>query len=144
MQQFIADNWPARLWMGVVPLAVPALVCWFVAPLNWLLDHWLNVALFAGLLLLAWAVGWFAAIIPGWLVLGPLYHDQGLCNGAPYRVGEDVRVLARRRSGQVAQVSEVWAERCQVRLDLGQVARQRVEDVFSYFEVCRAQHVEHS
>ncbi len=143
VRQFIADNGPARLWMGVVPLAVPALVCWLVAPLPWLIDHWLNPVLFAGLLLVAWAVGWFAAIIPGWLVLGPLYHDQGLRNGAPYRVGEYARVLTRRRCcGQVARVYEVWAERCQVRLDLGEAARERVEDVFSYFEVCRAWPVE--
>ena len=137
MQRFIADNWPARLWMGVVPFAVPAAVCWFVDPLPWLLNHWLNAVLFAGLLVLAWGVGWFAVIIPGWLLLGPLYYSQGLRNGAPYRVGDYVRVVARRQRGQVARVYEVWAERNQVRLELGEVARERVEDVFSYLEVCR-------
>jgi hypothetical protein len=137
MQRFIADNWPGRLWMALVPLAVPAAVWWLVRPLPWLLDDWLNPVLFAGLLVLAWGVGWFAAIIPGWFLLGPLYYSWGLSNGAPYRVGDTVKVLARRQRGRVARVYEVWAERLQVRLDFGEAAREQVEDVFAYFEVRR-------
>jgi hypothetical protein len=142
LRQFIADKWPARLWMAVVPFAVPALVAWIVDPLPWVLGHWLNAASFVGLLILAWAVGWFAAIIPGWLLLGPLYYAQGLSNGAPYRAGDHVRVLSRRQRGRVARVYEVWAERNEVRLELGEAARQRVQDVFSYFQVNRAQPAE--
>jgi hypothetical protein len=135
VQWFIADNWPARLWMGVV--TVPALVCWSAHPLPWVLSHWLNAALFAGLLVLAWAVGWFAALIPAWFLLGPLYYGQGLDNGAPYQVGDYIRVLSRRYRGRVVRVYELWAERQQVRVELGEAARERVEDMFSYFEVCR-------
>jgi hypothetical protein len=134
---FIADNWPLRLWMGIVPFTVPAVVCWAARPWPWVLDSWLNAALFAGVLALAWLVGWFSAIIFGWLLLGPLYYDQGLSNGAPYRVGDHVQVLCRFQRDKVGRVYEVWAERNQVRVELGEAARERVEDVFSYFEVCR-------
>jgi hypothetical protein len=137
VQRFFADDWPARLWMRVVPLAVPAAVCWWLEPLPWLLDHWPNAVLFVGLLVLAWGVGWYGALIPGWLVLGPLYYSQGLKNGAPFRAGEHVKVLTRRHRGRVAQVCEVWAERDQLRVELGEAARVRFEDVFWPFEVCR-------
>lgn len=62
---------------------------------------------------------------------------RGLRNGAPYRVGDYVRILARRQRGRVARVYDVWAERDQVRVELGQEASERVEDVFSHFGVCR-------
>jgi hypothetical protein len=137
VQRFFADNWPIRLWLAVVPLAAPAAVCWFADPLPWALAHWLNAALFAGLLALAWCAGWFAALVPGWFVLAPLYFSRGLSNGAPYQVGDCVRVLARRQRGRVARVYEVWGERDQVRVELGEEARARFEDVFSYHEVCR-------
>jgi hypothetical protein len=137
VQRFFADNWPLRLWMGIVPFAVPATVCWYVAPLPWLLSHWLNPVVFAGVLLLAWGVGCVAAIIPGLLLLGPLYYIQGLRNGAPYRVGDHVRVLACRHRGRVVRVYDLWKERNQVRVELGDEERERVTDVFSYFEVCR-------
>jgi hypothetical protein len=137
VQRLIAGDWPARLWFGVVPLVVPAGLYWYIGPLPWVLSHWLNAVLFTGLLTLAWCLGWFAAVIPGWLLLGPLYHFQGLRNGAPYRVGENVRVLVGRQRGRVAPVYEVCAERDRVRVDLGREARERAEDVFSYSEVCR-------
>lgn len=140
MQRLIADNWPGRLWMLLIPLAVPAAVCWYVGPWPWLVSHWFNTVLFAGILVLAWVVGLFAAIIPGWLLLGPLYYSQGLDNGAPYVVGDSVRVLARRQRGRVTRVYAVWAERNQVRLELGEIAMERVGDVFSYVEVCREPH----
>jgi hypothetical protein len=137
VQRFIAEDWPIRLWMGIVPVAVPAAVCWYLAPLPWLVSHWLNLVVFTGVLLLAWGVGWFAAIIPGWLLLGPLYYTQEWRNGAPYRVGDYVRVLVRRHRGRVVRVYDLWAERHQVRVELGDEERERVTDVFSYVEVCR-------
>src|SRR5262245_51759928 len=116
MRYFFADGWPERLWFWIVPLAVPVAVWWVVSPLPWIISHWLNALAFAGVLLLAWAVGVLAAIIPGWLVLGPLYFSQARDNGAPYRVGDHVRVLSRRRRGLVARVSDVWECRAEVRL----------------------------
>jgi hypothetical protein len=137
VQRLIADSWPARLWMGVVPFAAPAAVLWITNLWAWLQSHGLNMLPLIALLFLAWVVGWFGAIIPGWLLLGPMYHAQGLSNGAPYRVGDLVRVPARRHRNRVARVYEVWAERDQVRLELDDNQRERVKDVFSYFEVCR-------
>jgi len=137
VQWFFAHNWPARLWLAVAPFAVPAAVCWLVRPLPWLLDHWLNAVAFAGTLVLAWLVGWFAANLLGWFVLAPLYYDQALRNGAPFRVGDSVRLLAGPHAGRVVWVYEVWGERGQVRVELGEQARDRVEDVYSDVEVCR-------
>ncbi len=138
MRQFIADNWPVRLWFWIVPLAAPLAAWWYAAPLPWLLGHWLNVVLFAGILALAWVTGWLAAIIPCWFIFGPIYFGQARDNGAPYRIGDQVRVLVTgRHRGQVARVRDVWECRGQVRLDLGEEAAKRWEDVFSDYEVYR-------
>jgi hypothetical protein len=102
-----------------------------------LLGHWRNAAEFAGALVLAWLVGRFVAILVGWFILGPLYFGQALRNGAPFRVGESVRLLAGSHTGRVVRIYDVWAERSQVRVELGELARNRVEDVFSHVEVCR-------
>ncbi len=137
MQWFVAHNWPVRLWLGIAPLAAPVAVCWYTRPLPWVLGHWLNTLAFAGLLVVAWVAGWFFAILGGWLILGPVYYAQGLWNGAPYREGEYVRLLVGSHRGCVKRVYEVWDERHQVRVELGEGERARYADVFSYVEVCR-------
>jgi hypothetical protein len=137
VQRFFAQNWPVRLWMGIVPFTMPAVVCWLVRPVPWLLAHWLNIPMFAGILILAWVLGWYVAILVGWFVLGPLYYGQALRNGAPFRVGESVRLLTGPHAGRVVRVYEIWAERNEIRVDLGEQARDRVEDVYAYVQVCR-------
>jgi hypothetical protein len=71
-------------------------------------------------------------------ILGPIYYEQGLRNGAPYHPGDSVRILVGRHAGQVATVYQIWPERGQVRVDLGEEARERTSDVFGYVAVMRA------
>ncbi|WP_020476038.1 hypothetical protein [Zavarzinella formosa] len=137
MRQFIANLWPIKIWMGVVPLSVPLAVCWRTSPLIWLFDDWLNPMMFAGVMVLSWAVGWYGAVIAGWPILAPLYHSQGLANGAPYQIGDYVLILTRKHGGRVARVYAIWKERDQVRVDLGEDAKEKCEDVFSYYEILR-------
>ena len=135
MQRFFVQDWPARLWFLIVPLAIPICVWWLVRP--WLVESWLNWVIFAGVLLLAWVVGRFGAIIPGWIILGPLYFDRGLKNGAPYIEGDVVRILSGRYRNREVRVWAIWADRNEVRVELGDEARNKVDDVFGYYQVCR-------
>ncbi len=83
MRCLIANDWPVWLWMRLVPLSVPIAVCWQTDPLPWLFDCWYHAVLFAGILVLAWTLGWYSAALVGVPILGTVYYSQGLSNGAP-------------------------------------------------------------
>ena len=72
MHRFIADDWPAWLWLRIAPLSVPAAICWYLEPLPWLLESWYHPPLFAWVLIIAWALGWFGAILAGAPILGTI------------------------------------------------------------------------
>lgn len=76
-------------------------------------------------------------IVGGALLLEPLYRWRALKNGAPFKVGDTVMILAGPRCGRVARVYDVWPERGQVRVELSESERLTVKDVFSDFAVCR-------
>jgi len=103
----------------------------------------LGMTWFLCLMIVAGVLGLIVAgIFGGILFLEPLYHWRAAKNGAPYRVGDEVLILAGAHRGRVARVYEVWSERGQVRADLGEQERQEVTDVFSEVAVCRPAAVE--
>lgn len=69
--------------------------------------------------------GAFLARIAAWL------------QGWPFKVGDDVIILSGKHKNTQAKVYEIWAERGQVRVDLGDDLKKAVEDVFCAVAVCR-------
>lgn len=92
---------------------------------------WL-LALFAASLTL----GWFTALLVGWVVLGPLYHERALKNGAPFEVGARVHILTGPYQGRVACVYAAW-QQGEVRVECGEEAKRKFQDVFSPVEILR-------
>ena len=64
-------------------------------------------------------------------------------NGAPFHNGDMVHILVGKHRGKIARVYEIWEERKEVRVDIGEQAKKDVEDVYSYTEVCRESSAKH-
>ena len=56
-------------------------------------------------------------------------------NGAPFKVGDFVRILNGPYRNQLVEVDEVWKERKQVRVNLNGIATKKNEDIFSNIEI---------
>lgn len=134
-QRVFADLWPTRIVVAGGTAGTVAWCAWTLAavlePTAW------SIAWFSLMVVLSGVLGLLGSFLAAVLFLPPLYHARALLNGAPYAVGERVRILCGAHRGRVARVSEVWAERHEVRVELGAKEREAVEDVFSYVEVCR-------
>ncbi len=86
------------------------------------------------------AIGWIVGIVFLWHMM--LGHVAARLQGWPFAVGERVWILSGRYRDTLATVYEVWSERGQVRVELGQEAKEKVEDVFCAVAICRARNAE--
>ena len=57
--------------------------------------------------------------------------------GWPFKIGDEVCILSGKHINTITRIYEVWDERGQVRLDLGEEAKNAVDDVFCAVTVCR-------
>lgn len=102
-----------------------------------ILQATIMLATYCGAVVVSGLAGFFVAVLLGSILLPPLYRFQAWRNGAPYQVGDSVRILCGQHSGQTARVYELWLERGQARLELGEEEKQKVNDVYSLTEDCR-------
>ena len=70
-------------------------------------------------------------------MLAGCYRIITKMNGAPFHKGDVVQILVGEYQGHTATVYEEWRDRKQVRIDLGEQAKQHFKDVFSYNKICR-------
>lgn len=69
---------------------------------------------------------------------GPfLFQVAARIQGWPFTPGEEVVILTGRHKNMVTKIYEIWEERGEVRVDLGEDAKQNVKDVYSALAVCR-------
>jgi hypothetical protein len=135
-QYVLATNWVPYLWQWTWAMSA---VAWAAYALRPTIAAFSNVwfLLFGVLtIVLAFAAGWFASIIPTWLLFGPILHDRGLANGGPFGPGDWVQVIAGKHRGRVVQVYSEWQNNT-VRVDLGDSEKQRYADIFSAYELFR-------
>lgn len=82
-------------------------------------------------------------VIPGGAVLGLMFLAPLLrmvsnsLNGAPFKAGDEVRILRGPHRDKITRVYETWDVRKELRVDLGEELKQSVKDVFNVEEVCR-------
>jgi hypothetical protein len=136
-QYFFARPWLTNAWRISVPLACIVIAVASAGMSSDAFGEWLSLLLLLGIVLLAALLGYFLAFLLGWLVLGPLYCARGLKNGAPFREGDLVRVLAGAHRDRVVRVYEVWESGDQVRVALGDKERKDATDVFAPYQICR-------
>ncbi|MFQ5962438.1 MAG: hypothetical protein ACE5MG_13695 [Candidatus Methylomirabilales bacterium] len=140
MQYFLARDWPVNVLLGMLTILIPAAaIVSLGSPEPSLFTQgsyliWFVLIVFVLMALLA---GFLCALIIAWPIVGIISGLQAELNGAPFHVGDRVRILVGPHRDRVVEVYEVWDERRQVRVELGEVERNQVEDVFSFGSVCR-------
>lgn len=71
-------------------------------------------------------------------IWGVLARFAARIQGWPFKVGDEVVILTGRHKNTVTRIYEIWDERGQVRVDLGEELKISVKDVFCGVEVCRS------
>ena len=82
------------------------------------------------------SLGSLVAFLVAPILVKPLYRWQGRRNGAPYRVGDTVRIIGGAHVNQIGSVNAVWDEQLQVQVRLVDQSPQE-KDVYSFVQVCR-------
>ncbi len=133
IQIFFAKTWLWSLAFWVCPVIIGVIILMpFYSNLQGFSDFVLAIASAA-------VFGFFCTQIP----LFSLSQIRMKINGAPFRQGDTVHILAGKHKGETACVYDVWKDRNQIRVDLGDQAKEDVKDVYSYLEVCRKSSDEH-
>lgn len=145
-QYFFANLWPVRVFVLVWFVGGPVTFAYLAGgvlaqgfPLSNLVNliivvFFTVVALVIGLLLALIGLSLLAGIL--WPLLRPLFNARALKNGAPFQVGDHVRILAGRHKDRIVRVYDVWKED-QVRVELGQPEREKFDDIFSDIQLLR-------
>lgn len=136
VRQLIADGWPTRLLLS----ALLAAALWFLISAKSLQPHHLSEwRLVIGFVALSGAVllmGLLAAIVLSALFLLPIYRHQAWLNGAPFKVGDFVRVLSGPAKGRTARIYSYWQGET-FRIDLDAAAKEQFKDIFGAHQLER-------
>ena len=100
-------------------------------------SDWTFGVLFVVSLLLAPVHFMFLSLPIGFLVLGPAYYVGRRLAGAPFRVGDHVRILVGPHRDRVVEIYDVWDSRGQIRVRLDPELEREVRDVFKFTQVLR-------
>jgi hypothetical protein len=136
VRQLVADDWPARLLFSS---ALGAAI-WFLVSATSLhpqnLREWRLVIGFVSLSCAVVVTALLIALILSWIVLSPLYRHQARLNGAPFKVGDSVRVLSGPSKGCNARIYSMW-QGDTFRVDLGESAKDHFADIFAAYQLER-------
>jgi hypothetical protein len=135
-QYILATGWLPVCWQWIWAICA---VCLAISISKASLDSmtaWENVFSLSLVVVLSFLIGWFAAVIPGWFVFGPLLYSQGIENGGPFVPGDTVRIIAGKYRDTVARVYGK-GQHDTVRVELGKTEREQYADYFSAHELVR-------
>jgi hypothetical protein len=135
-QCFFASAWPSRIWFATIPLLLAFAVGLTCASFLDPLAVWWDFVRVAWFVLLALLLGFFLAMFPGWLVIGPLFYDREVKNGGPFKVGDSVQILSGLHKGRVSRVYSTWQGNM-LRVELGAGERDEFKDIFSSAQLLR-------
>lgn len=86
--------------------------------------------------LLAFVAGFFLAVIVGWPLFGPFLMWCSEANGAPFAVGDRVMILTGPFADRMSTIYSTW-QHDTLRVDLGEEAKARFEDIFGAYQLLR-------
>ena len=85
-------------------------------------------------------IGLIFGVIVIWQII--LSRPAAKIQGWPFKVGDEVVILTGRHKNTTTKIYEIWEERGQVRVDLGEELKKEVKDVFCAVEVCKKRNTE--
>lgn len=132
-----------KAYFGAWAIFGVALVIKECQPSQAMFSDWTLCALFVVSLLLAPVFFAFLGIPVAFIVLVPLYYIGDRLAGAPFRVGDRVRILIGPHRDRIVEIYEVWESRRQIRVILDAESEREVRDVFSFTQVCRESAAQH-
>src|SRR5688500_16701358 len=96
-----ANDWPIKIFLPIGPIlfTVAALLIFNPSPRSF--TDWISFVDSGYPVLLAALLGFFCGVLFTPFVIAPLYEKQAKRNGAPFQVGDRVRILAGRHRGRV-------------------------------------------
>jgi hypothetical protein len=128
-QYFFASDWPPRIWLAAGSVVAVIATLRACEPSAATCTNWLMILVYVVMIVLSSALGFFVAAV-GWVfVLGPVYESRGRANGAPFKKGDVVQILAGPYKGRITTVYSTW-QRDTVRVVLGPQEEETYRDVF--------------
>lgn len=106
-------------------------------PSRAVLTDWIYWLLFIVSIVVAPLLFAFLSVPVSFIVLVPLYYLGDRLAGAPFRVGDHVKILVGPPCGRIVEIYDVWDSRRQIRVGLDPESEKDVRDVFSFTQVCR-------
>lgn len=132
MREWYRRNKRVIWWVAIAGVPIGYLGIWLDStPVAW---AGILLALPLFVIVLPFCLFLLAALLtrPLWF---PFYWLVTKRNGAPFHSGDLVRILRGPHRGKVVPVYEVWTERDQVRVELGDKEKDEMTDVFSFVSV---------
>lgn len=140
LHYFYAYKLPVWIWIIVVPQLCVVLMAKGLGPPPALCPPGTEAGSYLMLLGLAWLLGWAGSALVGPFVLGPIYFHRARLNGAPFQVGDPVRILVGPCRGRVVRVLASVDGRGMVTVYLGETVggkRKRRRDTFEETQLLR-------
>jgi hypothetical protein len=111
MQRVFARHIPGLVALIVITLAVTIWIGIGLLPLVIFEPTVWSVIRFGLLMTAALVMGFFVAVLAISIFIPPLYHWRASLNGAPFKVGDHVRILAGRHRDRVVRIYAIWESR---------------------------------
>jgi len=135
-QRILASDWLPRIWMLGVPLVFAALTIRSVGPLRYAFSDVWSAGQTALASVLAFSLGYIAAIPTAWVLFGPILMDQGVRNGGPFKPGDLVQIISGPHRNRISRVYSTWQHET-LRVDLGVDAKASYSDIFADYQLLR-------
>src|SRR5688572_26102597 len=137
MHYVFAYDLPFRGFLACWAILGVAMVFSVCEPSLAMFSDWTFCVFFVFSLVLAPVLFALFSVLFVWPFLLPVYWFGDRLAGAPFRVGDHVRILIGPHRGRVVEVYDVWDSRHQIRVRLDAEAESAVRDVFSFNQVLR-------
>ena len=138
MQYFFAQEWPINVVMVSIWLSIALVVVRATGLTLASLTDWRSALTTVAIVVLSLILGFFAAILIGYMVLSPILQDRVIKNGGPFKVGDTVQILAGPHMGRISRVySSANLQDDSVRVELGEIEKETLKDVFTSMELLR-------
>jgi hypothetical protein len=137
-RDILVGDWPWVLYGSLSSILGVVTVIWATEPARDAFSNWTFWLCFGVAMLIAPVFIFFCGLPLGFIIFGPLFYLADKIAGAPFQVGDRVRILVGPHRDRIVEVYDVWQSRRQIRVWLDSEAEKNVTDVFGNSQVRRS------